>query len=86
MGDGALLDVESGGYVDFGPDGYRRAVAHDLPDRSPLVVSPLLATRHAKYKWLSRIQCVGVGQTHLDAGQASYYVYAASPRNVSATS
>jgi hypothetical protein len=76
--DGAVLDVESGGYVDFGADGYRRAVARDLPDRSPIVVSPLISTRHPKYKWLSRIQCVGAGQTHLDAGQASYDIYAVS--------
>jgi hypothetical protein len=80
LDDGATLDVESGGYVDFGPEGYRRALAHDLPDRSPLVVSPLIYTRYPKYEFLSRIQCVGVGQTHLDAGQASYEVYAALPR------
>ena len=79
---GATLDVESGGYVDFGPDGYRRAVAHDLPDQSPLVVSPLISTRHPKFEWLSRVQCIGVGQTHLDAGQARYHVYAVSPRGV----
>jgi hypothetical protein len=81
LDDGAILDVESGGYVDFGADGYRRAVAHDLPDRSALVVSPLISTRHPKYKWLGRIQCIGVGQTHLDAGQAGYEVYAATPRS-----
>jgi hypothetical protein len=74
--DGAILDIESGGYVDFGADGYRRAVAHALPDRSPVVVSPLFSTRHPKYSWLGRLQCVGVGRTHLDAGQASYDVYA----------
>ena len=78
--DGGALDVEAGGYVDFGPDGYRRALAHDLPDRAPIVVTPLITTRHPKYRWLSRIQCVGVGYTHLDAGQASYHVYAASVR------
>jgi hypothetical protein len=83
--DGAVLDVESGGYVDFGPDGFRRAVEHNLPDRSPLVMSPLISTRHPRYEWLSRIQCVGVGQTHLDVGQATYHVYAVSPRGVSVT-
>jgi hypothetical protein len=80
MDDGGVLDVESGGYVDFGPDGYRRALAHNLPDQSPLVISPLISTRHPKYRWLSRVQCVGVGQTHLDAGQAAYHVYAVAPR------
>jgi len=83
--DGALLDVESGGYVDFGPEGYQRALAHHLPDRCPLVVSPLISTRHPKYSWLGRVQCVGVGQTHLDVGKACYDVYSALPRDVPAT-
>jgi Protein of unknown function (DUF3237) len=83
--DAAILDVESGGYVDFGPDGYRRALAQDLPDRSPLVLSPLIYTRHPKYRWLNRVQCVAAGETHLDVGQASYHVYSAVPRDIPAT-
>jgi hypothetical protein len=78
--DGAMLDVESGGYVDFGEDGYRQAQAGRLRDRSPLVVSPLLSTRHPKYDWLSRIQCVGHGHTRLDSYRASYCVYAVLPK------
>lgn len=83
--DGATLDMESGGFVDFGPDGYQRALAHRLPDRSPIVVSPLISTRHPKYKWLGALQCVGVGHTHLDACQAGYDVYTATARDVPAT-
>jgi hypothetical protein len=79
--DGTTIDVTSGGYVDFGIDGYRRAVAHSLPDQSPIVVSPLLFTKHPKYAWLGRLQCIGVGQTHLDAGQACYDVYAVKVRD-----
>lgn len=83
--DEAILTVESGGYVDFGPDGYRRALAHDLPDRCPLVLSPLIYTRHPKYRWLNRVQCVGVGETHLAVGRADYDVYSAVPRDIPAT-
>jgi hypothetical protein len=83
MDDGGGIDYESGGYVDLGADGYRMAVAHHLPDRLPIVLSPLISTRHPKYRWLSRVQCLGVGQTHLDAGQASYNIYAVAPRALS---
>ena len=76
LDDGAILDVESGGYVDFGPDGYERAKRHDLPPHTPIVVSPLITTKHPKYVWLSRVQCIGTGYTHLDAGWAGYGVYA----------
>lgn len=78
--DGARLDMEAGGYVDFGPDGYRRALAQSLPDRSPIVIAPLISTRHPRYRWLSRVQCVGVGYTNLDANKVSYDVYASSSR------
>jgi hypothetical protein len=78
--DGARLDVEASGYVDFGKDGYRRALAQDLPDRAPIVVAPLVATRHPRYRWLSRIQCIGTGYTNLAANRASYSVHAASSR------
>jgi len=77
--DGATLDIESGGYVDFGPDGYRRALARNLPDRSPMAVTPLIHTRHPKYRGLSRLQCIGVGYTQLDAGQVCYHVYSVAP-------
>jgi hypothetical protein len=77
--DGEMLDVKAGGYVDFGVDGYRRAVMGNLPDRSPLVVTPLISTRHSKYKWLSRVQCLGTGHTHLDAREATYDMFVAAP-------
>lgn len=83
--DGAVLDVDSGGYVDFGADGYQRALAHHLPDRCPIVVSPLIFTRHPKYSWLNRVQCVGVGLTHLDVAKASYDIYSAMPRDIPPT-
>lgn len=76
LDDGAVIDVEAGGYVDFGPDGYRRAKDHDLPPRSPITLGPLLTTKHPKYHWLSRIQCIATGHTQVDKGWAHYRVYA----------
>lgn len=79
MEGGGVLDIQSGGYVDFGRSAYEAARRHKLPDRNPLVVTPLIATRHPRYRWLSRVQCIGVGETHLDDGKASYHVYAVVP-------
>lgn len=78
LDDGAIIDVESGGYVDFGPDGYRRAKNHDLPSRAPIVMGPLLSTKHPKYDWLGRVQCLATGYAQLDRGRASYRVYSCS--------
>lgn len=83
--DGAALDVDAGGYVDFGPNGYRQALDRDLPDRSPIVINPLISTRHPRYRWLNRIQCVGVGETRLHSGKAYYDVYSAVPRDIPPT-
>ena len=84
LDDGALLDVVSGGYVDFGADGYRRAVAHDLPDVAPVALAPLISTKHPKYAWLGRIQCIGVGHTHLSDLWACYDIYSVNARELGA--
>lgn len=80
MDDGATLDFEYEGYADFGPDGYRMAMANALRDKSPLVLAPVISTRHPKYAWLSRVQCLGLGQTHLDARSAWYDLFVVAPR------
>jgi hypothetical protein len=74
--DGAMLEVEEIGSIDFGPDGYQRAVANDLPSESPLVVCPRIVTGHPKYKWLNRVQCLGIGRTRLDEDTVAYDVFA----------
>ncbi len=79
MDDGAVLDFEYEGYVDFGPDGYRLAVANALPDRSPLTLAPVISTGHPRYAWLNRVQCLGLGETHLQARLAWYDLYVVKP-------
>lgn len=76
--DGARLDVEAGGYVDFGPNGHRLACIGELPDRAPIVITPLITTQAYRYKALARVQCIGVGYTNLAVNKACYYVYRAS--------
>jgi hypothetical protein len=77
--DGAGIDLEMGGYLDLGADGYRCALNRALPDRAPFALSPLISTRHAKYRWLNRIQCIGIGETRLATGQLTYDLYSVTP-------
>lgn len=61
LDDGASAELEATGRYDFGDDGYRRAVAGDLPN-SALGWCPRFLTGHPKYSWLNRAICLGVGE------------------------
>jgi hypothetical protein len=84
--DGAMFEVDEIGSIDFGPDGYRRACANDLPSSSPLIVAPRLLTGHPKYRWLNRSQCLGVGRTRLDERTVEYDLFSVAPRPLSSKS
>jgi len=73
--DGARLDVEQTGSVDFGPDGYAKALAHRLPSRNAVIVSPRIATGAPKYLELNRQEYVAIGETDLDALNVAYQLY-----------
>ncbi len=78
--DGAKLEVEDTGVVDFGPEGYAKARGHKLPSQSPLVISPRIVTGHPRYLWLNRLQCLGVGTTKLDEACVEYQLYSVRAR------
>jgi hypothetical protein len=63
--DGAKLEVQEVGNIDFGEDGYQRALASALPSEASYIVCPRIATAHPKYRWLNRVQCLGQGHTRL---------------------
>ncbi|HEX3770564.1 MAG TPA: DUF3237 domain-containing protein [Polyangiaceae bacterium] len=63
--DGAKLEVHEIGNIDFGEDGYERALTNTLPSEAGYVVCPRIATAHPKYEWLNRVQCLGQGHTRL---------------------
>lgn len=61
--DGATIQVAYTGVVDFGPDGYERALAGKLaeaPIRSR--VAPRLAAADSRYEWVNRSQFVAFGE------------------------
>jgi hypothetical protein len=74
--DGAQLDVEQTGSVDFGPDGYAKALAHRLPSRNAVVVNARIATGNPKYLELNRQEYLAIGETDLDALIVDYQLYA----------
>lgn len=76
--DGAMLDLEAVGRYDFGDDGYRRAVAGDLPD-SDLGWCPRLLTSDSRYLWLNRTQLLGVGKLRPREARVDYELFALSP-------
>jgi hypothetical protein len=80
MDDGAMIEVEERGRIELGADGYERALAKNLPLRSHLVCCPRLLTGHSKYLWLNRLQCVGLGETRLDAASVHYDLFAVQGR------
>jgi hypothetical protein len=80
LDDGAKLEVEEIGNVDFGADGYQRAIAGNLPSRSELVNCPRILTGHPKYLWLNRLQCLGVGRTNLDDRSFHYDIFSVGSR------
>lgn len=74
--DGARLDVVQTGSVDFGPDGYAKALAHRLPSRNAVVVNPRITTGSPKYLPLNWQEYIAVGETNLDAMHVGYQLYA----------
>ena len=61
LDDGALAELEALGRADFGPDGYKRAIAGDLPN-APLGSCPRFLTGHPRYLWLNRSLFLGGGE------------------------
>ena len=75
--DGALIYVTYNGVVDLGEDGYQRlARGETIADGTPIRTAPRLHTAHPDYRWLNRLQCVGVGEAFLGRSEVRYDVYA----------
>jgi truncated hemoglobin YjbI len=73
--DGAMAELEAKGRYDFGEAGYSRAVALDLPN-SALGWCPRLVTGDARYSWLNRLVCVGVGELRPRETRVDYDLFA----------
>jgi hypothetical protein len=75
--DGALIYVTSNGVVDLGEDGYQDFLKGVPPPSGIAIrVAPCFVTSDARYLWLNRLFCVGVGQAFLERSEVIYDVYA----------
>ena len=82
LDDGASAELEATGRYDFGEDGYRRAVAGDLPG-SAFGWCPRFFTGHPRYLWLNRAQCLGMGELRPRETRIDYDLYMVTPRSLS---
>jgi hypothetical protein len=71
--DGALLYVSYQGYYDLGPDGYHDFLAGRWPVRAPTRTSPRVSTADARYLWLNRTLCIGIGEVTISNGVTYRY-------------
>jgi hypothetical protein len=77
--DGAMFEVEYGGHLELGEDGYERARANDPPPFPTMVVSLRVLTGHPNYQWLNRAQCLGVGRICLPESRLEFALYSVTP-------
>lgn len=68
--DGALILVRYSGTADYGEDWSRRATEESWPAVLPIRSQVRLLTCDARYRWLNRLHCLGVGEVR--AGDFSY--------------
>lgn len=74
--DGALIYAAYTGLTDAGEDGYEHFARGELPPTFPLRVTPRFSTAHPAYRWLNRLQCVGIGEVDTQKLEIRYDIYA----------
>jgi hemoglobin len=78
LNDGAIAELEATGRYFFGSDGYRRAIAGDLPN-STLGWCPRFLTGHPRYQWLNRTLCLGIGELRPKEARVDYDLFSVRP-------
>lgn len=75
--DGALIYITYTGVIDLGEDGYQQFLqGAPVPSGTAIRMAPRFHTAHANYRWLNRLQCMGIGQAFLERSEVVYDVYA----------
>jgi hypothetical protein len=73
--DGALIYTTYSGVFELGEEGYQN-FRHKKWPQAPLMRStPRFLTEHPNYKWLNRLQCVGIGEVRMSEFLVIYDLY-----------
>jgi hypothetical protein len=73
--DGALIYTTYSGVFELGEDGYQNFQHKKWPQAPPLKSTPRFLTEHPNYKWLNRLQCVGIGEVRMSKFLVIYDLY-----------
>lgn len=72
----ALIYTTYSGVFDLGEEGYQNFLNKRWPNAPPLRSTPRFLTEHPKYKWLNRLQCIGIGEVNMSDLLVIYDLYA----------
>lgn len=74
--EGALIYATYSGVFDLGEEGYRNFLNNQWPETPQVRSTPRFLTANEKYKWLNRLQCVGIGEVKMSKLLMIYDLYA----------
>ncbi len=74
--DGALIAVDYSGTVDYGQDWAAKLSRGSWPAVLPVRSHITLLTSHPEYRWLNRLDCLGVGEVRPPERLYTYDMYA----------
>ncbi len=73
--DCALIYTTYSGVFELGEEGYQNFLHKKWPQAPPLKSTPRFLTEHPNYKWLNRLQCVGIGEVRMSEFLVIYDLY-----------
>ena len=74
--DGARVFTEYSGVLDLGQNGYQNALKGDFPPRPQVYLAPRFVCASPAYRWLNRLQCMGIGYVTMADLEVNYDLYA----------
>jgi Protein of unknown function (DUF3237) len=73
---GALIYTQYSGVFELGEDGYQNFLNKKWPNAPSIRTTPRFLTEHPQYRWLNRLQCIGVGEVRMSELLVVYDLYA----------